>query len=480
MVEIKPLKLTSIGGGEGKLEEFAASDTLPSAIVGLGNVDNTSDASKPVSSAQANALSGKEPAIPLDVVSKFWSGTKAWRDLAADVRASVLTGLSTATSTVVAATDTLLAAIGKLQAQVNLRAPIAAPTFTGSAYFEGAVFVATKGGSLEIGRTDGTATAAVLDFHSGAVVTDYDARIYATGGSSTVAQGDMVIAAKTLSYAGAPTAGNHLVNKTYADSKEPAITSGTTAQFISGDKSLRDLATDVRTALGASASNTVQTSAVDTTAGRLLTVGAIGLGAEAITPPADMDSITVAGFASCVGGTANGPGYPGNLVTLVGAAPTRKTQIASEIAGTSRLSYRATSDTGVYTPWYSVFTSVGLNTITTDIGAIGYGTGAGGTVAQATSKSTSVTLNKPSGRITATAGSLAANTAVSFTLTNSRIAASDTLSVNIISGATAGAYVVQVDAAAAGSCRISIRNMTAGALAEAIVMQFNVIKGAIA
>jgi hypothetical protein len=50
MAEIKPLKLTSIGGGEGKLEEFAASDTLPSAIVGLGNVDDTSDASKPTPS----------------------------------------------------------------------------------------------------------------------------------------------------------------------------------------------------------------------------------------------------------------------------------------------------------------------------------------------------------------------------------------------------------------------------------------------
>ena len=48
------------------------------------------------------------------------------------VRSAVLTGLSTATSTVVAAADSVLVAIGKLQAQVSLRAPLASPAFTGT------------------------------------------------------------------------------------------------------------------------------------------------------------------------------------------------------------------------------------------------------------------------------------------------------------------------------------------------------------
>lgn len=43
-------------------------------------------------------------------------------DFAATVRAVVLTGLSTATSTVITATDSILTALGKLQAQVTLRA----------------------------------------------------------------------------------------------------------------------------------------------------------------------------------------------------------------------------------------------------------------------------------------------------------------------------------------------------------------------
>jgi hypothetical protein len=49
-----------------------------------------------------------------------------------DVRALLLTGLSTATSAVITAADSVLGALGKLQAQITLRAPLASPTFTGT------------------------------------------------------------------------------------------------------------------------------------------------------------------------------------------------------------------------------------------------------------------------------------------------------------------------------------------------------------
>ena len=42
-------------------------------------------------------------------------------NLPADVRAVLLVGLSTATSTAITASDTVLSAFGKLQAQVNLK-----------------------------------------------------------------------------------------------------------------------------------------------------------------------------------------------------------------------------------------------------------------------------------------------------------------------------------------------------------------------
>jgi hypothetical protein len=108
---------------------------------------------------------------------------------------------------------------------------------------------------------------------------------------------------------------------------------------------------------------------------------------------------------------------------------------------------------------------------------VGYATGAGGTVAQATSKSTGVTLNKVSGQITMNAAALAAGAEVSFTLTNSTIAATDLVYPCIASGATAATYTVTVDAVAAGSCRITVGNHSTTSRSEPIVLNFFVFKG---
>lgn len=105
----------------------------------------------------------------------------------------------------------------------------------------------------------------------------------------------------------------------------------------------------------------------------------------------------------------------------------------------------------------------------------GYITGEGGTVTQATSKSTGVTLNKKCGQITLNNAALAASTTVSFTLTNSTIAATDLLVLNHVSAGTAGSYALNAQAGA-GSASINVRNITAGSLSEAIVIGFAVIK----
>jgi hypothetical protein len=108
---------------------------------------------------------------------------------------------------------------------------------------------------------------------------------------------------------------------------------------------------------------------------------------------------------------------------------------------------------------------------------VGYGTGAGGTVTQATSKATGVTLNKVCGTITMDAATLAHQTPVAFTLTNSAIAATDVVAVCVKSGGTAGAYLVSAGAVAAGSCSITLFNcQTSGSLSEAVVLSFAVIK----
>ena len=105
----------------------------------------------------------------------------------------------------------------------------------------------------------------------------------------------------------------------------------------------------------------------------------------------------------------------------------------------------------------------------------GYITGEGGTVTQATSKATGVTLSKKCGQITMHNASLAADTTVSFTLTNSTIVATDLLVLNHVSGGTAGSYLLNAQAGA-GSASINVRNITAGSLGEAIVIGFAVIK----
>jgi hypothetical protein len=115
--------------------------------------------------------------------------------------------------------------------------------------------------------------------------------------------------------------------------------------------------------------------------------------------------------------------------------------------------------------------NLGYNATT---GAFGYINGTG-TITQATNKATGVTLNSPSGQITLNGTALAADTTVSFTLTNSSITANDVLILNHLSAGTAGSYLLNAQAAA-GSASINVRNITSGPLSEAIVVGFAVIK----
>ena len=118
---------------------------------------------------------------------------------------------------------------------------------------------------------------------------------------------------------------------------------------------------------------------------------------------------------------------------------------------------------------------LGSITSSSATGGVGYATGAGGTVTQATSKATGVTLSKVCGTITLNAANLAAATGVSFTLTNTAIAATDLVVIVHDSVGTLGAYGITATPAA-GSATITVRNNTAGALAEAIVLRFAIIK----
>ena len=152
------------------------------------------------------------------------------------------------------------------------------------------------------------------------------------------------------------------------------------------------------------------------------------------------------------------------------------------LCGNDNFSFKVAPDGVTWVTALTIAAATGAATfggalLSTSAAGIGYATGAGGTATQATSKSTGVTLNAAVGRITMNAASLAAGAIVSFTLPDSSIAANDLLVLNHVSGGTAGAYTLNAQCAS-GSAAINVRNATSGALAEAIVVAFAVVKGA--
>ena len=107
---------------------------------------------------------------------------------------------------------------------------------------------------------------------------------------------------------------------------------------------------------------------------------------------------------------------------------------------------------------------------------LGYGTGAGGTVTQATSRITPVTLNKPTGAITLFTAAGTSSWTV-FQVINSLVAATDTVVVSVKSGTNI--YVANVAQVAAGSFTIAFSAIS-GTASDAPVINFAIIKGATA
>jgi len=133
---------------------------------------------------------------------------------------------------------------------------------------------------------------------------------------------------------------------------------------------------------------------------------------------------------------------------------------------------------------------VTVNTLTSDLGVTITAGGAdllqgtvklsnGGVVTQGTSKSTGVTLAKPTGKITMHAAALAHEAIVTFTVTCTGFArATDICLVNHHSGGTVGAYVVQATGHAGDSFKITVTNVSGGSLSEALVLHYALIQTA--
>lgn len=202
---------------------------------------------------------------------------------------------------------------------------------------------------------------------------------------------------------------------------------------------------------------------------------------------------------------ANGTSLQTNILndnTLITAAPNGTASMSafvafgsSDIVNSHFVQMAARADlvtidstktgTGLYKPLklgiggsYSLTLDTSGNTLVTGYGAFGYGTGAGGTVTQLTSKSTAVTLNKPTGIITMNNASLAAGAFVEFSLNNSLIASSDNVLITF-SGVQSNQYSY-IAKCVNGVAYIIIKNESSGSLSESVQISFVLIKGAIA
>ena len=161
--------------------------------------------------------------------------------------------------------------------------------------------------------------------------------------------------------------------------------------------------------------------------------------------------------------------------TLLFTSPTMVTPILGTVTSGNISACTSTSMVMV-TPVIGAATGTSLTAtgtiVSTGTAGVGYATGAGGTVTQATSRTTGVTLNKTTGAITlfSAAGS---TTAATFAVTNSTVAATDVIILNQKSGTDL--YDLMVTAVAAGSFNITFRT-TGGTTTETPVFNFAVIK----
>ena len=154
-----------------------------------------------------------------------------------------------------------------------------------------------------------------------------------------------------------------------------------------------------------------------------------------------------------------------NIGTGGAASSTTNINIGSANGGTLTLSSPSLTVSGNLSASGNLRTSGGV---------LGYSTGAGGTIAQSTNRSTGVTINKASGSITLFSTTTTAGQTTSFTVTNNTVVATDTVVVSQQSGV--GVYFVGVTNVTTNSFQISVYTPTAVGSAEAPVLNFAVIK----
>ena len=194
---------------------------------------------------------------------------------------------------------------------------------------------------------------------------------------------------------------------------------------------------------------------------------------------ANANASTVQAFGNA---SAIAIGKSGSTVTLRGNLAVDKSInfVDTTLPNTDTSMYYASSPEGIYTvingsTRFVIGTSsiIGYGTFASVGNGLGYGSGSGGTVTQGTSRTTGVTINKPTGAITLVSAAGSASW-TSFTVTNNCVTDTDTIIVNQKSGTDL--YQIFVTQITSGTFTITFAT-TGGTTIEQPVFNFNVIKG---
>lgn len=196
--------------------------------------------------------------------------------------------------------------------------------------------------------------------------------------------------------------------------------------------------------------------------------------------------ISLARIAAIVDGTPGATDMPGALIfyTTPDGTDTIQERLRINNAGliTTTGSFTASSTGAISTSGSGDVKTTGSgNVVATGTGKIGYGTGAGGSYTQLTSKTTAVAATTLTGRITMNAANLAAGVSVVFQVTLTSIDNTDVVVCHgsYIGGVNPSNYLVQTLYTQNNIFWVRVTNISAGALAEALVINYAVIKGVV-
>lgn len=254
-----------------------------------------------------------------------------------------------------------------------------------------------------------------------------------------------------------------------------AATGGTVAVVVS------DSGSNANLTLNAKGSGTIGIGSVSTGTVTITPLLALAAGqtfvtsvksTTALATPSSLAATQWTAFASTVSGAAIMGFGTTNDVSLMNRAGTVCLGVGPNTTAINIPGTLLVSSTSVFTGAVT-FSSSALSTSPT--GGIGYAVGAGGAQTQGTDKATTVASNTVTTAITMNAAALNAGIIVSFTFTNTSIAATDDVLVKHVSAGTMGCYMAWCTPGA-GTSTIYVKNISAGNLSEAIVLRVTVVK----